>query len=212
MSLSENGNGMVMPVGPMYGNGSNGSWFGDGGLFWIIILFLFAWMGNGWGNGYGNQAPAVAVNNDIQRGFDQQAIMGELNGVSAALTNGFASAEISRCNAQANSLQAMNNIASSLQQCCCDNRERNYYGNYGMNSYAQPRSTVTGRFTSRGMNPYSMRDYAYGENAYGYDMNRSGHSTKDRMVSRLEDMMGEAKNEYEAQMIRNTIDYIQAGR
>lgn len=90
--------------------------------------------------------------------------------------------------------------------------QRNYYGNYGMNSYAQPRSTVTGRFTSRGMNPYSMRDYAYGENAYGYDMNRSGHSTKDRMVSRLEDMMGEAKNEYEAQMIRNTIDYIQAGR
>lgn len=49
MSLSENGNGMVMPVGPMYGNGANGSWFGDGGLFWIIILFLFAWMGNGWG-------------------------------------------------------------------------------------------------------------------------------------------------------------------
>lgn len=122
MSLSENGNGMVMPVGPMYGNGGSGSWFGEGGLFWIIILFLFAWMGNGWGNGYGNQAPAVAVNNDIQRGFDQQAIMSELNGVSAALTNGFASAEISRCNAQANSLQAMNNISSSLQQCCCDNR------------------------------------------------------------------------------------------
>ncbi len=25
MALSENGNGLVMPVGPMYGNGSNGS-------------------------------------------------------------------------------------------------------------------------------------------------------------------------------------------
>lgn len=122
MSLSENGNGMVMPVGPMYGNGANGSWFGDGGLFWIIILFLFAWMGNGWGNGYGGQSPAVSVNNDIQRGFDQQAIMGELNGLSSAITNGFASAEISRCNAQANSLQAMNNISANLQQCCCDNR------------------------------------------------------------------------------------------
>ena len=31
MSLTENGNGMVMPVGPMYGNG------GDG---WWVILFL----------------------------------------------------------------------------------------------------------------------------------------------------------------------------
>lgn len=122
MSLSENGNGMVMPVGPMYGNGANGSWFGDGGLFWIIILFLFAWMGNGWGNGYGGQSPAVSVTNDIQRGFDQQAVIGELNGLSSAVTNGFASAEISRCNAQANSLQAMNNISANLQQCCCDNR------------------------------------------------------------------------------------------
>lgn len=122
MSLSENGNGMVMPVGPMYGNGNNGSWFGDGSLFWIIVLFLFAWMGNGWGNGYGGQSPAISVNNDIQRGFDQQAVMGELNGLSTAVTNGFASAEISRCNAQANALQAMNNISANLQQCCCDNR------------------------------------------------------------------------------------------
>lgn len=120
MSLSENGNGMVMPVGPMYGNGANGSWFGDGGLFWIIILFLFAFNG-GWGNGYGNSG-AVTVNNDIQRGFDQQAVMGGINGLTTAVTNGFASAEISRCNAQANTLQAMNNISTGLQQCCCDNR------------------------------------------------------------------------------------------
>lgn len=93
--------------------------------------------------------------------------------------------------------------------------QKNYYG---MNSYAQPRSTVTGRFTSRGMNPYAMRDHSYNDNAYGYgmpnsyEMNRSGHSTKDRMIARLEDMMGEAKNEYEAQMIRDTIANIQAGR
>lgn len=120
MSLSNDGNGMVMPVGPMYGNGANGSWFGDGGLFWIIILFLFAFNG-GWGNGYGGQG-ATVVNNDIQRGFDQQAVMGGINGLTTAVTNGFASAEISRCNAQANTLQAMNNISSNLQQCCCDNR------------------------------------------------------------------------------------------
>ena len=30
MSLSENGNGMVMPVGPMYGNGGYGG-IADGG-------------------------------------------------------------------------------------------------------------------------------------------------------------------------------------
>lgn len=112
MSLSENGNGMVMPVGPMYGNGSSNGWFGEGGLFWIIILFLFAWMGNGWGNGYGGQTPTtVAVNNDVQRGFDQQAVIGGINGLTTAVTNGFANAEISR-----------SNLAMSLQNCCCENR------------------------------------------------------------------------------------------
>lgn len=107
MSLSENGNGMVMPVGPMCGD--NNGWFGEGGLFWIIILFLFAWMGNGWGNGMGS-TPNV-VNNDIQRGFDQQALVGGINGITNAVTTGFANAEISR-----------SNLAMNLQNCCCENR------------------------------------------------------------------------------------------
>ena len=38
----------------------------------------------------------------------------------------------------------------------------------------------------------------------------SGHSTKDRMIARLEDMMGEAKNDYEMNMIRNAISQIQS--
>ena len=36
--------------------------------------------------------------------------------------NGFANAEVSRCNAQTNTLQAMNGLAMSLQNCCCENR------------------------------------------------------------------------------------------
>ena len=133
MSLNENGNGMVMPVGPMYGgSGTGGFGWNDGGLFWIIILFLFVFMGNGWS--YGGQAPAaVSVNNDIQRGFDQQSVMSGISGLTTAVTNGFANAEVSRCNSQANLLStlnsnqnattaAMNGIAMSLQNCCCENR------------------------------------------------------------------------------------------
>lgn len=134
MSLVNDGSGnMVMPVGPMNGNGSLG-WGGDGS-FWIIILFLFAFMnGNwgGWGNNAGGAMPYImnnTTNNDMQRGFDQQAIMGGLNGINTALAN----AEVSRCNAQANILQtlnqnqsaanqAMNSLAMSLQNCCCENR------------------------------------------------------------------------------------------
>lgn len=126
MSLSENGNDMVMPVSPMYGSGNSGFGWGDGGLFWIIILFLFAFMGNGWGNM--NQPTA-----DVQRGFDQQAVMSGLGDLNASMSNGFANAEVSRCNAQANLLgvinanqnaqiAAMNNLAMGLQNCCCENR------------------------------------------------------------------------------------------
>lgn len=73
------------------------------------------------------------TNGDIQRGFDQQAIMGGINGLTASVSNWFANAEISRCNAQTNllgalannqaaTMQGMNTLAASLQQCCCDNR------------------------------------------------------------------------------------------
>jgi len=121
MSLSENGNGLVMPVGPMYGNGStNGFGWGDGS-FWIIILFLFAFMGNGWGN-WGGNSGTTQVNNDVQRGFDQQAVMSNLDGISSSVANGFANAEISRCNSQFNIIQTLNDMAMAFQNCCCENR------------------------------------------------------------------------------------------
>lgn len=87
---------------------------------------------------------------------------------------------------------------------------------YAEHSYGPTRSSVTGRFmASRGMDPYAPNNYmgmnysnGYGSNSY--DRGYSGHSTKDRMIARLEDMMGEVKNDYEAQLIRNTIASIQA--
>lgn len=118
-------------------NGNN-SGFGGDGFEWIIILFLFAMFG-GWGNGFGfsgnggGGSVPYMVNNDVQRGFDQSAIINGLTGIGTAVNNGFANAEVSRCNAQANLLATLNSnqnattagmnaIASSLQQCCCDNR------------------------------------------------------------------------------------------
>ena len=59
--------------------------------------------------------------------------MGGINGISNAVVNGFSNAEISRCNAQTNILQTMNdqtanitaqlsNMAMVQQNCCCDNK------------------------------------------------------------------------------------------
>lgn len=131
MSLTDNNNGMVMPVTPMYGNGGYGNSFGYGGdgLFWIIILFLFAAMnGNGFG-GFGGNAGGVLpfmmnqnTNNDVQRVVDQQSVMTGISALSAAQSNGFANAEISRCNGLYNLTSQLNNIAMTQQNCCCENR------------------------------------------------------------------------------------------
>ena len=95
MALTDNGgNDMVMPVAPMYGggNGGFGGWGGDNG-WWIILLFLFAlggW-GNGFGGGYGaGGAMPYIMNNttnaDVQRGFDQQAVMSGISGIQSGIS------------------------------------------------------------------------------------------------------------------------------
>ena len=97
MALTEEngGNGMVMPVAPMYGGGGSGfgGWGGDNG-WWIILLFLFAlggW-GNGFGGGYGGNGGAMpyimnsTTNADVQRGFDQQAVMSGIGGLQSGIS------------------------------------------------------------------------------------------------------------------------------
>jgi len=136
MSLTDNGNnGMVMPVSPMYGGGGNGGFCGYGGygdgLFWIIILFLFAAMSGGWGNGFGNNGAGTilpfmmnnAGQSEVQRVVDQQSVMTGISALSAAQANGFANAEISRCNGLYNVTSQLNNIAMTQQNCCCENRQ-----------------------------------------------------------------------------------------
>lgn len=98
------------------GNRGFGGWggYGDGGFFWILILFLFASMG-GWGNGWGgNNANGGGTVPYVQRGFDQQAVMGGINGLTAAVSNGFANAEVAACNRAMNTQNALNNGFNSL--------------------------------------------------------------------------------------------------
>lgn len=131
------------------GYGNNGM-FGDG-AWWIIILFLFA-INGGWGNGMfggGNAMPYMMGNasSEVQRGFDQSAVMSAINAVTAALNaamstiqtaiagvvtainSGFAQAEASANNRQIANMQGnfalqqgISNLGAQFQQCCCDNR------------------------------------------------------------------------------------------
>ena len=130
-------------VYPTGNGGGYGDAFGNNGAWWIIILFLFAMMGGlgNNGNAAGNGGSNVTYvpygmpsgGNYIQQGFDQAAVMGGIDGLQASTAQGFANAEVSRCNSQANLLAtlnanqnantaAMNGLAMSLQNCCCENR------------------------------------------------------------------------------------------
>ena len=104
--------------------GNNDS-FGGNGAWWIIVLFLFMW-GRGWGgfgdNGATPYATSTVTQADIQRGFDNAAVVSKLDSINGAITGGFATAELGRANAQANLMQALSGIAMAQQNCCCENR------------------------------------------------------------------------------------------
>ena len=113
--MYENGNGLsAADVAAVTGRGGFGGYggYGDGGFFWIIILFLFAMMG-GWGNWGGNNngcgnIPYGYVQNGVQDGFNQQAVMSGISGLQTTVANGFANAEVNECN---RAMQIQNNFA-----------------------------------------------------------------------------------------------------
>ena len=103
---------------------NNGGMWGDG-AWWIIILFLFAFNGNGWGNNNGGVNPYVAsavTQSDLQRGFDQNATMSKLDAISSGICNGFSTAELSRVNGNNNIMTQLNAMQMQAQECCCDNK------------------------------------------------------------------------------------------
>lgn len=105
------------------GNGNDGFGFGGDGA-WVLLLFIIVLMGGWRGNGFGGNGGGgdTVITTDIQRGFDQSALINGITGVANAVNTGFSNAEVSRCNAQANLLAQLNTIAMNQQNCCCQNR------------------------------------------------------------------------------------------
>lgn len=131
------GNGMIMPVAPMYGGNGNNAFGGD--WAWIILLLLLGWGNNGFGGGYGNNALSYdfpwllngqnAINSNVDNGF-QNAMLNDnitgirdsITGISTQLCNGFAGIEAGANARQMADMQTMFGLQSQLAQCCCDNR------------------------------------------------------------------------------------------
>lgn len=129
---------------------SNGGFGYDGGLWWIIILFLFGMYG-GWGNngagnngGAGGLYPWLNQSQQVNDGFRDQMLNSSIQGIQNSITSGFGDVQNSLCGgfagvnasiaaAQNGITQQMyaNQIAdmqqnfamqSALQNCCCENR------------------------------------------------------------------------------------------
>lgn len=145
----ESGTGMVMPVGPMYGNnGGFGNGFGGDG-WWILLLFILlgngAW--GGFGGGFGGGAdlyPWMNQSNQVNGGFRDQMLSTQLSGIQSAVTSGFGDVQTALCNgfagveaganarqianmnqnfaAQTAIMQGFNGVGSQLADCCCEQR------------------------------------------------------------------------------------------
>ncbi len=134
--MAEDNFAMGYALGQDSGNGNgNGMWGNDG--WWAIILFamIFGW-GNGGFGGFGGgngggYVTAAATQADLQRGFDTQAIVGKLDGLSQGLCDGFYAMNTGMLtgfnNTNVAMLQGFNgvqtqlcNMAAQNQACCCE--------------------------------------------------------------------------------------------
>lgn len=116
------------------GNNCNDGMFGSG-AWWIIVLFLFMWGRNGWGNG--NDGSGASNGYVLATDFAniERKLDGINNGIcdsTYALTNNingnFRTLDGAICNLGYQALQNTNAIQTQIADCCCttqQNIERN---------------------------------------------------------------------------------------
>ena len=132
----DNGTGItpVMPIGGGYGDG-----FGGNSFIWIFGLLILMGMFNGgfggWGNGNGN---SNAIQNDINRGFDNQNLQAQTRDILTAVTNGTAQTIAASTANASNAITAIKDgnaalirefgnvetaltaLDGNMRNCCCD--------------------------------------------------------------------------------------------
>lgn len=145
-------------IAAVTGNNRDNDGMWGNGAWWIVILLIFGWGGfgnNGWGNGNGIGSTAAAYTDSaIQRGFDNQAVISKLDGITNGLCDGFYAVNNSmltgfngintnimqtgygiqqaiNADTIAN-MQNTNALQAQLANCCCETREAIQGVNYNM--------------------------------------------------------------------------------
>jgi hypothetical protein len=140
----DNGTG-ITPVMPIGGNG-----YGDfgGGGFWIFALLILAMMGgNGFG-AWGGNGNSNAIQNDINRGFDNQNLQAQTRDILSAVNSGTAQAVAATNQTFHDNLSAMQslynetardiaslavgqaNLLAKQNECCCETKQAIQQNNY----------------------------------------------------------------------------------
>ena len=131
---------MVMPVAPTgFGGG-----YGFGNDMWVIILFILL-AGGGFGGWGGNNS---ALDQDVQRGFDNQNLQAQTRDILSAVTDGTAQTVSSTNQTFHDNLSVMQNLYNEVQRdiaalavgqanaqanqdrCCCETKQLILQNNY----------------------------------------------------------------------------------
>lgn len=221
----------MMPVAPANSNYGSGAGWGDGGWLWIIVVFalLFGWGNNGFGGGFGGNGGYVATaatQADIQRGFDNSAVISKLDGITNGLCDGFyavqngmngintnilqtgfgiqqaINADTVSGMQNTNSIQAtLTNMAAQNASCCCETQRQIERGfadtNYNMATQAcQTRQAIAD--STRSILDYLRQDKLATLQAENNDLRRA--ASQDRQNALLTTAMNA-----QTQQIINTV-------
>lgn len=110
------------------GNTNNNCWGGDG--WWILLLLLCGWGGNGWNNGGANQMTGyelgkIATQADVAAGFANSAVLSNQNDIKLANQQGFANVQQTLC-------QGFSGVNQAISDCCCQTQRSIDNVNYNM--------------------------------------------------------------------------------
>jgi hypothetical protein len=121
-------------IAAVTGNRNNDGMFGENG-WWIILLFLFAGWGRGFGGfgGFGGEGGVpCATQADVRAAVDQQTLISKLDqqtygvadstyALNNAITTGFHGVDNAICTLGYNVQNGFNVLGHQISDCCCEN-------------------------------------------------------------------------------------------
>ena len=204
--------------------GEGGGMFGGNGAWFLIILFLFAfmgWGGRGWG-GTGGADGGIQTNYVLTSDFAQveRKLDGIANGIcdstyalNNTMTNGFAAAQQTMTQGFAGLNTGMvqqgyetrlgiQNIGTQMGQCCCDIRE----GIAGVNyNNALANAGLQKQISDTGFGIERQLERGFCDNGYALASNttaivQNAHNDADRILARIDKMESDRQAERIAQL------------